>query len=291
MPLNKLKESDIRSFGKEYVESLEFWIRNIIDKELREAYGPDYIHAMKNSTDFVFRKEIRDEVDNRLSTEPERYSRPIDACLLETEVKILTKPDLYSAYFKKYFDDDFPLGREMLLHTLGKLIYPRNCLYHANPISTRSLEQIICYTNDVVSAIKNYYKKNNMNKTFNVPKIIRVTDSFGNAFTREQFNPKDMVNASIDLKMENFYLYPGDKLKVEVDIDPTFVRDNYKISWGSAKGIPIMANSNIIELTIEEKHIGEALDLQCTIISNEVWHRDIGRDDLLIIWYKVLPNK
>lgn len=291
MPLNRLKESEIRSFGKEYIESLEYWLRNIIDNELRDAYGVDYIHTMKNSTDYVFKKSIRDEVDSRMATEPERYSRPIDACLLETEITILTKPDLYNAFFKKYFIEAYPLGRDMLLTTLNRLIYPRNCLYHANPISIRQLEQIVCYTNDVITSIKKYYKNNNMNQDFNVPKIIRITDSFGNNTFRESFNPKDHVAVSIQRK-ENI-LYVGDTLKIEVEVDSSFSRNNYSIRWlisktGCQTDVP---NENSILLLLENKHVAEDLQIYCYVKSNEDWHRGNDYDDSIIFRYKVLPRK
>ena len=291
MPLYKLSDTEVRTFGKEYIETLELWLRNIIDTELRKTYGSDYIHAKKmNSPDNVFNKTLQDEIDNRMANEPERYSRQIDACVLDTVIKILTRKDLYDAHFKKIFKDDFR-GKEMLSYTLEKLVNPRNCLSHANPISIRQLEQIICYTNDVVTAIKKYFKEINMDKELNVPKIIRITDTFGNTLTREQFNSNDFSFVLIDLREKKNYLFPNDKLKIEVSIDPTFPRDSYKISWGSAKGILKIENSTTIEIAIEEKHIGDCLDIQCKIISNEVWHRSVQYDDSIQLQYKVLPNK
>lgn len=293
MPLNRLSESDVRSFGKEYIESLEHWLRNIIDHELRTAYGNDYFHTKKNATDYVFRKEIRDEVDKRITAEPERYCRPIDACLLDTEITILTKPDLYKSFFEKYFINSFPLGRDLFLKTLEKLIYPRNCLYHANPISIRQLEQIICYTNDVITSIKEYYKLHNMNQDFNVPKIIRITDSFGNNLFRESFNPNDRVVCSVSGVIEENYLYVGDTLKIEIEVDSSFARNDYSIRWlitktGCNLDIP---NNNSIILPIENKHVGEELDIHCYIKSNEDWHRGNGHDDAIILKYKVLPKR
>ena len=293
MPLNRLSESEVRSFGKEYIESLEHWLRNIIDHELRTAYGDDYFHRKKNATDYVFRKEIRDEVDKRITDEPERYCRPIDACLLNTEITILTKPDLYKSFFEKYFIDSFPLGRDMLLKTLEKLIYPRNRLYHANPISIRQLEQIICYTNDVIASIKEYYKLHNMNQEFNVPKIIRITDSFGNNLFRESFNPNDSPIGTVSRIIEENYLYVGDTLKIEIEVDPSFPRNDYSIRWLIVKnGFKLdIPNNNSIILPIEDSHVGEKLDIICNIKSNEQWHRGDGYDDAVILKYKVLPRR
>lgn len=291
MPLSKIKETEIRGYAKEYLESLEYWLRIVIDKELRQTFGNNYIDAKKDNGDFLLNKAIRDEIHNRTKNEPHRYPRLIDACLLDTSIKILTKPDLYQIFFKKYFKLNFPLGRDMILEILNRLIYPRNCLYHANPISVRSLEQIVCYTNDILDSIKFYYKENNMNQDFNVPQIMRVTDSFGNTVFREQFNPQNSEVVQINLQKPEFILYPGDKLKIEIEIDPSFSKDDYTLKWTSSRIIPDFGNSNQINLTIEEKHIGERLDFHCSVISKEVWHRFGSRDDMVMIWYRVLPRK
>lgn len=246
MPLNNIEDKNIRAYGKEYIESLEYWLRMIIDRELRENYGPDYINAKDVEGKFLLNKSIRDEIERNYNSEKSRYSRPIDACLLKTEIKIVTRPHLFESYFQKYFQLNFKIGREMLLEILNRLIYPRNCLYHSNPISIRALEQIICYSNDIIDSIKHYYKKNNMNEEFNVPKILKITDSFGNSQFREQFNPNNIRSPNISFIDPNYYLYPGDKLKIEIEMDPTFNRDEYTIGWGSAKGINAVQNSNVI---------------------------------------------
>ncbi len=291
MPLNKIPNRDIRGYGKEYIESLEYWLRIVIDRELRTNYGTNYINAKDDKGNFLLNGKIRKEIEDRYNSEKSRYPRPIDACLLDTAIEIVTKPQLFKLHFRKYFELNFKIGREMLAEILNRLVYPRNCLYHSNPISIRALEQIVCYTNDVIDSIKDYYKNNNMNEEFNVPKILKFTDSFGNSQYREQFNPKNIAIKHLSLIKPEFYLYPGDKLKIEVEMDTTFPRSEYRIGWSSAKGINNIHDSNILDLTIEEKHIGDNLDIQIRVITNKKWHKFGDKDDFLLIRYRVLPRK
>ncbi len=290
MPLSKLPDRDIRGYGKEYIESLEYWLRIVIDRELRINYGSNYINAKDDRGNFLLNGNIRKEIETRYNSEIARYPRPIDACLLDTSIEIVTKPHLFNLHFRKYFELNFRIGREMLAEVLNRLVYPRNCLYHSNPISIRALEQVVCYTNDVIDSIKDYYRNNNMNEEFNVPKILKFTDSFGNSQYREQFNPNNVSTIHLGFIEPKYYLYPGDKLKIEVEMDTTFARTDYRISWGSAKGIDSVQDSNILNLTIEERHIGDNVDIQIRVVSNEKWHKFGDYDDFLLIRYRVLPK-
>jgi len=291
MPLNNLPDRDIRGFGKEYIESLEYWLRIVIDRELRTNYVTNYINAKDDKGNFLLNGNIRKEIETRYNSEKSRYPRPIDACLLDTAIEIITKPHLFKLHFRKYFELNFKIGREMVAEVLNRLIHPRNCLYHSNPISIRALEQIVCYTNDIIDSIKDYYNKNNMNEEFNVPKILRFTDSFGNSQYREQFNPNNIGKKHLSFIKPEFYLYPGDKLKIEVEMDTTFKRTDYTIKWGSAKGINNVDDSNILNLLIEERHIGDNIDIQIRVVTNESWHKFGHCDDFLLIRYRVLPRK
>lgn len=101
----------------------------------------------------------------------------------------MCKPDLFKDHFHNAFSKAFPDGHAEARTFLNRLLVPRNNLAHANAISIRQAEQIICYSNDVIDSLKNYYREIGMHQTYNVPTILKVIDSFGNAFHRSQFSP------------------------------------------------------------------------------------------------------
>jgi hypothetical protein len=123
---------------------------------------------------------------------------------------------------------------------------------------------------------------------FNVPRIIRFKDSFGN----EVHFDKSAKQAQVSfLGKKEFYLRPGDTLSLEVEIDNSFADDEYTLAWRAIKKIPNFGNTKKISLLIEEYYIGEELNIQCVITSNKAWHRmQQGYDDLLLVWYTVLPK-
>ncbi len=123
---------------------------------------------------------------------------------------------------------------------------------------------------------------------FNVPRIIRFKDSFGNEI---HLIKKDEI-AVVNMKgKKEYYLRPGDTLELEVEIDNSFDESEYALRWrGINKNIPDFGNTKKISLLIEEQHICEVFKIQCVVISNKSWHRKAGYDDVLYAWYTVLPN-
>lgn len=289
MPFHKYTEVELRQYCKEYLESLELWLRRVIDDMLTNAYGPNYyLHTEPDGNNLISSK-IKVEIQKRIDEEPERFPRPIDACLLESEIKIITNPKLYTKHFKDIFHENFPEGKDELLTFLNRLIEPRNKLYHANPLSVRDAERVICYTNDIIDSIKHFYLKNNMSKEFNVPLIIKYSDSFGNTFYRNQFHGKTLVGyAYVDINSsKDFYLRPGDKLSMEIEVDPTFSKDEYQISWRPE--VEGNLNNSHYAYTIQNKDVGESFCITVSIKSNKDWHRLNDIDDSLVICFKVLP--
>ncbi|MBL9176596.1 MAG: hypothetical protein JNM65_00960, partial [Verrucomicrobiaceae bacterium] len=223
--------------------------------------------------------------------EPLRYPRNIDAVLLEDAVDIICKPDLYQNHFKPALAEAFPEGRDEVKTFLGRLLVPRNNLAHANAISTRQAEQIICYSNDVIESLKGYYRKLGMHETYNVPTILKVTDSFGNSFSRSQFgsvHDGGIMRNFIDEPL--FFLRPGDMLTLEVEVDPAFDPTTYSITWASTKQWEGVLTDAKVIIPITNKQVGQQFDVQCRIKSNKDWHRmHMGCDDFLMLYYKVLP--
>lgn len=289
MPLHKFSEVELRQYCKEYLESLELWLRRIIDDILTSSYGKNYYNHTEPDGSNLISNKIKAEIQQRLDEEPDRYPRPIDACLLESEIKIITNPNLYNKHFRQIFQDGFPEGRDELLTFLSRLIQPRNKLYHANPFTVREAERVVCYTNDIIDSIKTYYLNNNMSQDFNVPLIIRYSDSLGNTLYRNQFHQKTLVGFEfIDLrKSREYFLRPGDKISIEIEVDPTFSKDEYQITWRPV--VEGSKNSTHYTYTIQNKDVGEYFTIAATIKSNKDWHRLNEIDDSLVIGFKVLP--
>jgi hypothetical protein len=288
---HKLTDTEIRGYCKEKLESLEYWLRRIIDETLSAAYG-DYFNYVDQNGTKIIKSEILKTLTSRRNSEPDRYPRLIDAVLLDDAIDIICKPPLYTNYFRVMLKDAFPDGREEARTFMKRVVPPRNALAHANPISVRQAEQICCYTNDIIDSIKSYYRLHNMNSEYNVPLILKVIDSFGNVFYRGQMSAVHDGGIALNLATRpKFNLQVGDTLTIEVEVDPSFAEEDYTITWGSSKGfsepMPIGKKAAI---AITDKQVAQIFDVQCNIKSNKTWHRmSMGVDDFLIAYYKVLP--
>jgi hypothetical protein len=287
MIFNKYSEEEIRSFSRQSLETLEYWLRQVVDESLRTSFGSEYLAAKDKGGSSILSVKRVDQIKERQKSDKERYRRIIDAALLDDLISIICHPNLYNSIFSEYFNFNYPNGSNELRTTLNRLIDPRNRLSHANPITHRQAQQVICYSNDIIDSIKHFYLIRNMHSEFNVPRIIKYKDSFGNEIFFDKNVQQPMVNFQ---NSKEFYLRPGDTLDIEVEIDSSFKEDEYSISWRAIKKIPNFGNTKKISIQIEEHHIGVELNLQCLVTSNKSWHRlSEGCDDLLLAWYKVLP--
>ncbi|WDM60654.1 hypothetical protein K4A76_06865 [Pseudomonas sp. NEEL19] len=285
-----LSESELRAICKNKIESLEHWLRRLIDDSLNGIYG-DYFSYEDTNGNRLIKKETARIAETRQRKEPSRYPRKIDAVLLEEAIEIICKPELFKTHFKTPLAKAFPDGREEAKTFLSRILTPRNNLAHANPISLRAAEQVICYSNDVMDSLKDHYRLIGMQQEYDVPLILRITDSFGKTFTRSELG-----NSQSGGIYKNFtsspstYLRPGDTLTVELEIDPTYDPASYEILWTSTKPLNTRKDTPRLALTIENVHVGVKFDIQCRITTKRSWHRmSNGCDDLLVIHYKVLP--
>ncbi|WP_277761479.1 hypothetical protein [Pseudomonas sp. A34-9] len=288
--LSSLPDSDIRSICKQKIESLEHWLRRLIDDTLTPVYG-DYFSYEDAKGNRLIKHALAHQVVERQLREPSRYPRKIDAVLLDDAIEILCKPDLYKIHFRTPLSHAFPDGREEARTFLGRIQSPRNNLAHANAISARAAEQIICYSNDVIESLREHYKGQNMQQEYDVPLILRITDSFGQTFTRGQIMRGQDAALSISyLTNPNHHLRPGDTLTLELEVDPAYDPESYSIAWSSTKGLVGSCDTSKLVMTILDRHVGQSLDIQCRITSKKSWHRmSTGVDDLLIARFKVLP--
>ncbi len=286
--LYKLTDAEIRNLCKEKLESLEHWLRRLIDETLTAKYG-DYFSYVDAKGSRLIKNDIVQSLEERRRREPDRYKRRIDAVLLDDTVAIICNPQIYP-HFKPAFDNAFPDGASEARTFLKRLTNPRNNLAHANPISLRQAEQIICYSNDIIDSIKIYYTATGMQEDYNVPLILKVTDSFGNVFHRNElfYSPFGYLVKSYKEERQ-YFLRPGDVLTVEVEVDPSFDPSEYTVNWTIATS-QVIADSPKLVLVITEEHVGEQLDVECEVKSRKSWHRlGVRGDDLLDLYCKVLP--
>lgn len=281
---------EIREVSRTTIESLEMWIRRLIDSQMRIKYGESYIYFQKSSGDYIVKKAVREKVRMRKETESNRFPRDIDALDLDNAKEILFHPELYPE-FREALIEVFPVGVEMGRAIMDRIVGSRNHLAHANHISTRQAEQSICYSHDIIDSIKNYYTKVGKEKMYNVPSIIQYMDSIGTIKYEPEINAsRNDVGAHFAFNNnEEKLLYPGDMLTLEVEVDPSFSEDDYSLWWSVQDKVADGETTWKFSLKIEPSHVGERLVIECSIQSHKTWHRYGGLDDRLMVYYKVLP--
>jgi len=277
---SQLKEEEKRSICKKEIENLENWLRRLAHELLSKEYGKNYLEHQDENNNYLISRKIMQAVNNRIQKEPERFSRCIDAFFLSDLIYIICKDDLYNKFFKDPLSKAFPDGNNEARTFLERLVDPRNALSHAHPISNRQAEQVVCYE---------YYFKMGTEHEFNVPSIIKITDSFGNSIHSHELKEisTDIWNLADNRKN---YLFPGDNLGIEIEVDPSFEPSSYIIKWIiKNEYIEKYNNKTRISFKIGEKHVGELCIVKCFIISNKNWHKHNTYDDSISIFYKVLP--
>jgi len=289
MPFSRFKEEEKRSICKKEIENLENWLRRLVHESLSKEYGHNYLEYKDKNNNYLIKAEIRQKVKGLINKEPERFPRCIDAFFLTDLIYIICKKGLYNKFFKEPFFKAFPDGVNEARTFLTRLEDPRNALYHANPISNRQAEQVICYCRDIIDSLKEYYDKMGVENEYNVPRIMKVTDSFGNTIHSNELGDHPVSSWFLHKDHKN-YLRPGDKLGIEVEVDPSFDHSSYAVNWNiEDESIKKFTNKTKISFEIDMKYVGELFCVTCRIISNKSWHRYRNWDDLVNIYYKVLP--
>lgn len=284
----------IRSECKNTIENLEIWFRNLIDNELTENYNSNYLEFLNEDGTRLIKKEIVKDAIVRKTSNPNRYPRLIDAMLLDDEIKIICHPTLYKNIFCKALFSAYPEGNDEARTFLNRLIPIRNKLYHSNPISIREAEKVICYSNDALDSIKEYYKKKSLEKKFNAPTIIKVSDSIGNIFYSSQIKRNSTGRGLCETRVsEKNLIYSGDKISIEVEVDSSFSVEDYTIKWVFAKkeNSTFEENFNKITINIENQHVKTDFAIYCSVTSKEDWHRCGDVDDSISIIYEIAPKK
>lgn len=157
-------------------------------------------------------------------------------------------------------------------------------------ISVHDAYRVLCYSHDIIQSIKDYYRATNMQQQFNVPTIIRVTDSLGHivAFSAANRNPEGygMLDYSRD---DRAFLRCGDTLSIEVEVDSTFDPSTFEIEWLISNiGGPRILGPKFV-LLLEERYVSSRFCAVCRIVTKASWHKLGTHDDQIDIAYRILP--
>lgn len=278
----ELKRKDL---ARQHLDSIEAWLRRLIDFELIPRFGPEYLTPGPSAPCPQIPNKIRSAIKSRFDSRPGRYPRAIDAAELGDSVGIVLKDELYREFFQQPLKLAFPDGASEARTFLERLQEIRNRLAHGSTCSDRDHKRCACYSNDLIESIKAYFKERNMEREFNVPTFIRALDNKGNEF---HFSLKmDGQGQFVDVREKGRGdLYVGDELIIEVEVDPSF--SGYTIDWTTFNGD--LGNGKECRITINTRHVGLQMDVRFLVRSALTWHRlPGGIDDMLDLRYRVFP--
>jgi hypothetical protein len=288
MPLSKLTESELREACRARIEMLELWLRRLIQEQFEQIYSNDILNAKNAAGDFVLKKQIMENIEKHLRDRPGRYKRPVDAAMLDDLITIICKPDTYKSCFVTALAVAFPLGAEEARHFLNRLLTPRNHLSHANAISIRQAEQVICYSNDVVYALRDFYAMRGKADAYNAPRILRMWDSFGH-MEHAQAADANLPHTFDYSDDPASHLRPGDTLTIEIEVDPSFSEEGFTVKWSESMHDQQGERLLKFVLPVENRHVQREMPIYIKIISHQDWHRHQMWDDFWQVIYRVLP--
>ena len=286
--LYSFSEEEIRSLCRVNIEAFEKWARTIIDSELTKNLGVNYFDLELAPNVPVVKKSIRDKTAQMMRSNPQRFHRKIDTLFLDEIIYLLCRNDLYKRFFKDFLDLIYPDGNAEARTYLNRLVPIRNCLSHSNPISIRDAERCICYTNDFIDGVKQYFYDKGEERVFNTPNAIKLNDSLGNEF---QLNKDTMfesicINRTGTTQLHQFHL--GERYSAWLTLDPSFTPEQYTIEWHIECGRHL-GNDSRLDIEIADDMIRERCPIYCTIKSTKSWHRYRGYDQQFAIVFQVLP--
>jgi hypothetical protein len=288
MSLYHIDHIQLREICRSQIESLELWLRRIINQEFSEKYGGDFINEKNDKSEFIIKKSIRDNINNRYNHSRKDFPRIIDAAFFENLSEIFCHPNYYDTFFKKYligmFPESMPNQYTYLSFVLDRLKIIRNNLSHANSISIRDAEFGIFSINEMTGSFKKYYNTIGKNREYDVPQIIKAIDSFGNAMIRKDFDEFEIYDFS---KNPNCFLRPNDILSIEIEVDPSYTDAKYQIRFGST-GLEYSYDNKLV-YKILDKDVSPKKCFICYVRSDKTWHKHSDDDDRIYIYYKILP--
>lgn len=283
-----IPEDELRSICRVNIEAFEKWARTIIHNELKKNLGENYFD-MKLSPDVpVVKKSVRDKTSKMMQKYPQRFHRKIDTLFLDEIIYLLCRNDLYKRFFKSFLDLIYPDGNSEARTYLNRLVPIRNCLSHSNPITVRDAERCICYTNDFIDGVKQYFYERGDEQVFNTPNAIKLNDSLGNEFhlNKDKSFESLHINRTGTNQLHQFHI--GEKYSAWLTLDPSFNLEEYTFNWHIESGIHL-GNASRLDIEITENMVRERCAIYCEIRSTKSWHRYNGYDQQFAIVFQVLP--
>jgi len=278
---------ELRSICRNSIEAFEMWGRRIIHEKMTEKYGSSYCDAKSETGEYIIKSEIRKRLQKDTMSGQADVGRSVDRMLLDDIVYFLCHVRLYKELFKPILDKVFPMGVDTARAFLKRLVPIRNALSHSRPISRRQAEQAVCYSNDFIDGLKEYYKEQGMERVWNVPRVIRLNDSFGNEFDVTNDNRYGGSNITV-----NQPLYPGELYTIQIEVDSSFEESEYTITWKKAhKSMDEMKNQKRVSIPITIDDVGIMLLVTVHIISNRSWHKYRTYDHAIAIALCVYPPR
>lgn len=296
-----MSEVDLRDLSRQQIDSFEHWARRLIDEKMKEEYGEEYFELeIQSGNDEqgnaivqpLIKKSIINQVEGRITANPGRFSRKIDALVFDDIIYFFCKDDFYQNMFKNIFEPFFS-GKNEVRSVLARVVKIRNKLSHGNVISIREAEQGVCYMNDFIDVFKGYYQQCGREKDFNVPVFIRLKDSTGNDVVRQH---KDWYPWEINGKpLDNFTrpkIRAGDIYKAWVEVDGSYDSEHYTITWEFKCGQKIEkfeGNEMLVKFGVHD--VASLPEIKCVLTTDKEWHRrrEKGDDELSFRLELILP--
>lgn len=282
---------ELRELCRREIEALEHWSRRLIHELFSAAYSSDYFHFQKGDGEPLFKKSLLERMEGMKESAPERYPRLIDTTLLDDIISIICRDDLYREHFRVPFQIVYPNGAAEIRTFLERIAQVRNKLSHANEISVREAEQVLCYCHDFIEGLKHYYKVAGKEREYNVPMFTKAIDSKGKVVLRENDYDRWEVYSSFCESLRS-----GDIYRVELEVDPNFEESNYSIQWIGTCGSrgeyfnQIVDNNLTFEFIVTNAMVGRMIEIKCWLTSNKSWHKSGSFDDYFsMVIFKVLP--
>ena len=275
---------EINAACRNELNSLELWLRRIIEELLVPEYGNEYWNACDSDGQYQFNTKLRERL---------KAGEQLTETYFSDLSHIICRESLYKKYFSKVFQTQPPKNRQQLSgmltclddlrQTYRFLKDKRNDLSHARSVTVRDAERIVCYSHDIIDAIKEYYRKMG-DKDFFGPRIVSISDMWGD-IPRSSWGC-GIVGVNVINRTQKETLYPGDEIRISVIIDPSYEGD-YTVEWKLDNNFFVSIEGQTFTHKIQNSDVNEMYGISCTVISSEESHNHGKYDDKAKLIYRI----
>lgn len=282
----RLTTTESNALAKEKIETLEKWLRDLIVYKL----GTEFYNAQrKDGGYYIANEELREEMKGN------NTSNAIGKTNFTTYSEIICSKKNFNEAFAEVFKTTYPSNLHSRLYIviteqLQCLAPARNDIMHSRNIKMHDLERVICYSHDIINAIRTFYEIDGKEREFNVPSFVKIKDrNLGIEQYKSNFPSNGSIDFSIwDLTKERGFRV-GETILLEVDVDTAFDENEYRVVWEMQEGERFEGKN--LNYKIKSTDIGERYHFICYLYQNKEWHRYVNRfDDMITLVYKILPS-